>query len=219
MARCVTLIAILRKYCSQSHGSHFLIIRETQKPIISVRAQVYEVEHDRSDLLNLPCPPDFFEGDVLVCDDFNGLINCLDETSMLTGASDNFGIELSVKIALFKYSLAHGESIDWDNTIAPDIGSNFIETCQKCCTDQGTSLPLKILRSIVETVKNKNLSDVHALRIGLGGEDPQRTRSKDKAKAQRRDIDQEFHLHYWECVDGKIELASVAYHNDFSIAD
>jgi hypothetical protein len=215
LERCTTLIAILRKYCSQTR-SHFLIIRETQEPIISVRAQVYEVEHNRNEVMNLPYPPDFFEGDILVCDDFKGLINCIDETSMLTEASDNFGIELSIRIALYKHSLAHGESIDWDNTIAPVIGSNFIETCQKCCTDQGASLPSKILRSIVETVNKMNLSDVHTLRTGLGGGDPQRMRGTDKA--QRRDIDQEFHLHYWECADGKIELASVVYHNDFSIA-
>jgi hypothetical protein len=38
-------------------------------------------------------------------------------------------------------------------------------------------------------------------------------------KAQRRDIDYEFHLHYWECANGTIELASVVHHNDFSIPE
>lgn len=75
----------------------------------------------------------------------------------------------------------------------------------------------KILRSIIETIKGQNLSAVHALRTGSGGNDPQRVRDSDKAKAQRRDIDREFHLHYWELADGTVELASVVYHNDFLI--
>jgi hypothetical protein len=215
LARCVTLIAILRKHCLQSLGGHTLILRETPKQIIKVRAQIHEIEHERDDLQSLPCPPEFFEGDVLVCDDFRGLIECLDETAILTGASENLGIELSVKIALFKHGFAQGEPLDWGNATVPIIGRDFIETCQKCCADEGDSLPPKILRSVVETIKNKNVADVHALRTGPGGNDPQRMRGADKA--QRRDIDREFHLHYWECVDGKIELASVVYHNDFSI--
>jgi hypothetical protein len=38
-------------------------------------------------------------------------------------------------------------------------------------------------------------------------------------KAQRRDIDYEFHLHYWEIANDVIELASVVHHNDFSIPE
>jgi hypothetical protein len=64
---------------------------------------------------------------------------------------------------------------------------------------------------------SQNMAAVHGLRTGMGGDDPQRTRGKDKA--QRRDIDYEFHLHYWECANGTIELASVVHHNDFSIPE
>jgi hypothetical protein len=99
--------------------------------------------------------------------------------------------------------------------VVPAIGSRFREFCQQVCADQGDSVPPKILRSIVETIKGQNLPAVHALRTGPGGNDPQRMRGSDKA--QRRDIDREFHLHYWECADGTVELASVVYHNDFSI--
>ncbi|HCF1401505.1 TPA: hypothetical protein NH837_005773, partial [Pseudomonas aeruginosa] len=163
----------------------------------------------------LPCPPEFFEGDVLVCDDFRGLIDCLDESAILVGASDDLGIELAVRIALFKNEIAQGDSPDWGGVIVPAIGARFRELCQQVCADQGDSVPPKILRSIVETIKGHNLPAVHALRTGPGGNDPQRMRGSDKA--QRRDIDREFHLHYWECADGTVELASVVYHNDFSI--
>ena len=154
---------------------------------------------------------------MLVCDDFRGLIECLDESSILVGASDNFGIELAVRIALFKYDIAQGDEPDWSNVIVPKIGADFRELCQKVCADQGDVLPFKILWSIIETVKGQNLPAVHALRTGSGGNDPQRMRALDKA--QRRDIDREFHLHYWECANGAVELASVVYHNDFKIPE
>ncbi|MDR1296520.1 MAG: hypothetical protein LBO05_03940 [Deltaproteobacteria bacterium] len=217
LARCITLIAVLRKHCSQLLEGHSLILREAPKQIIQVRAHIYELDHSRNDIPSLPCPPEFFEGDVLVCDDFCGLIDCLDEFAIFAGASDDLGIELAVRIALFKYDISQGDSTNWSGVIVFAIGSRFRKLCQKVCASQGTSLPPKILRSIVETIKRSNLSAVHALRTGSGGNDPQIMRGLDKA--QRRDIDSEFHLHYWECAEGKIEFASVVFHNDFSIPE
>jgi hypothetical protein len=215
LARCITLIAVLRKHCSQPAGEHSLILRESPKQVIHVRAMIHDLEHTRDDIPTLPSPPEYFDGDVLACDDFRGLIECLDEAAILVGASDDQGVELSIRIALFKHSIKHGEDLDWGEVLIPSIGAEFRDLYQQCCTDQGDSLPPKILRSIVETVKGRNLSAVHALRTGEGGDDQQRMRGKDKA--QRRDIDREFHLHYWDCANGDIELASVVYHNDFSI--
>lgn len=217
LARCIILIAILRKHCSQPLGGHSLILREAPRQIIQVRAQIHYLEHERDDILALPYPPEFFDGDVLVCDDFRGLVECLDETAILTSASDHFGIELAVRVRLFKYAIAQGEEPEWGESALPTIGAKFHDTCQQCCANQGASLAGKILRSIIETIQGHNLSAVHALRTGVGGNAPQRMRGSDKAL--RRDIDREFHLHYWYCGDGTIELASVVYHNDFSIPE
>lgn len=35
----------------------------------------------------------------------------------------------------------------------------------------------------------------------------------------RRDIDDEYHLHYWQCRNGAVEIASIVVHNDFSIPE
>ena len=215
LARCILLIAILRKHCSQPPGGHSLILREAPRDVIQVRAQVHYLEHERNDIPTLPSPPEFFEGEVLACDDFRGLIECLDEAAILVGASDNPGIELAIRIALFKDSIAQGETPDWSSAMNSRIGSELRESCQQCCADQGDALLPKILRSIVETINRRNLSAVHALRTGPGANDPQQMRDNDKG--QRRNIDREFHLHYWDCDDGTIELAKVVYHNDFSI--
>ena len=217
LVRCIILIAVLRKYCSQPLGGHSLILRKAPKQVVQVRAQIHALEHNRDDIPDLPCPPEFFEGDVLVCDDFRGLIECLDESVILVGASDDIGIEFSIRIASFKQALSQSKEPEWETIQVPIIGSEFRKTCQQCCGNTGDSLPRKILRSIIETIEGLNMSAVHALRTGQGGNAPQRMRGFDKA--QRRDIDQEFHLHYWDCADGRIELASVVYHNDFSIPE
>ena len=215
LAHCITLIAVLRKHCAQPHGSHSLILREAPKQIIRVRAQIHDIEHSRDDIPVLPSPPETFEGDVLVCDDFCGLIKCLDESAIMVGASDDQGVALAIRIALFKYHISQGNDPNWTDMTVPSIGSKFRERCQQVCTDQGDSLPPKILRSIVETIEGLNLQAVHALRAGSSGSEPQRMRGSDKA--QRRDIDRTFHLHFWQAGDGKVELASVVYHDDFSI--
>lgn len=215
LARCIILIAILRKHCVQPLGGHSLILRKAPRQTIQVKAQIHDLEHGRTDIPALPVPPSFFEGDVLACDNFKGLIECLDASTILVGASDNLGIEIAIRIALFKRAVERGENPEWTDILVPRIGKKFKETCQQCCADKGDSLPPKILRSIVETVNGENMPDVHALRTGTGGGDPPRMRGNDKA--QRRDIDREFHLHYWDCDDEAIELASVVYHNDFSI--
>ena len=219
LARCIVLIAILRKHCLQPLGGHPLILREAQNETIKVRARIHCLEHERNDIPDLTYPPEVFEGDVLVCNNFRGLIECLDESTIFIGASDNLGIKLAIRIAVFKRALDKGEEPDWENITVPDIGTEFREACKRCCSGQENSLPTKILRSIVETVRQENLRNVHALRVGSGGNDPRLTRGFDKAKAQRRDIDRVFHLHYWERPNGTIELASVVHHDDFSIPE
>jgi hypothetical protein len=68
---------------------------------------------------------------------------------------------------------------------------------------------------VAEAVDQLNLADTHALRKSGAARAAQVTRGKDTA--WRRDIDHEFHLHYWESEDGGIELASVVPHNCFDI--
>ncbi len=217
LERCAILIAILRKHCSQPLGGHSFILKKTPAQVIKVKSQIHCFEHTRDDIPTLPSPPDFFEGDVLACDNFQGLIECLDELAILVKAPDNQGIELAIRIAIFKNNIARGNPVDWNEVVAPAINSSFRETCQTICRDQGKSMPPKILRSIVETINKESLLATHALRTGDGGNSPQKMRNHDKA--WRRDIDREFHLHYWECAGSMVELASVVVHDDFTIPE
>ncbi len=216
LANCVILIAILRQYCRESIRDHSLILRHapTQK-IVNVRAIIHEIDHKRNDLGALPTHPEVFEGDVLISHDFRGLIESLDESSILASSAENADLETAIRIALYKSRFKRGEDPDWDDVCGFQIGQSFFRTVNMLCPGQASSFFVKVLRAIVETLDRKNLADEHKLRTGSGGNDPQQMRGKDGA--MRRDIDYEFHLHYWRCDDDTVELASVVTHNDFTI--
>ncbi len=217
LARCVILIAVLRQHCIVPIRDHFLILRQAPEQVVKVRAIIHDIDHDRNDISSLPTNPDVFEGNVLICDNLRGLIECLDESSILVSSTSNIGLEMSIRIALYKSRLEGGEDPDWDDVCGLRIGNYFFEAVKMSCRDQAPSFPASVLRSIAQTLDGVNVVAVHALRTGPGGGNPQRMRGLDKA--MRRDIDYEFHLHYWQCNDGSVEIASVVKHNDFSIPE
>ncbi len=220
LARCLILIAILRQYCEGDIRDHFLILRGAPGPLVAVQAKIEYVEHSRDDLNDLPIPPAMFEGNVLVCDDFRGLIQCLNESSILASSTDSLGLETAIRIALYKSRLGRDKDPDWDDPQVLRIGHRFVDSVQESCRDRGDSFPAKVLRAIVETLDEENMAATHALRTGRGGGNPQRRRAADGAGAMRRDIDQDHHLHYWSCDDGVVELASVNYpHDNFWIPE
>jgi hypothetical protein len=218
LARCVVLIAIIRQHCQAPVRDHSLILQRAPGRTVRVRALIHMLEHQRDDLGAMPVPPEYFEGDVLVCDDFTGLIECLNEAAILLKATDDVGVETAIRIAVYKSRLACGTAPEWDDVQRYRIGHAFRSSSQKNHPIQ--QLASKLLRAIVETLEHTNMAATHELRTGPGGSDPQRVRGSDHAKAWRRDIDREYHLHYWMCIDGVVEIASLSFpHNDFTIPE
>ena len=219
LERCIVLMAVLRRHCSGEAQGHTIVLREGPRGAIRVRALIYELEHQREDLGTIASAPDYFEGDVLVCDSFAGLLGGVDECSLIRGAGDDIGVDLACRIAVFKARQAVGDESDWKDVVGWRVGRQFRDRAQRCCRDAPDGFPANLLRAVAEAIEGESLQAVHALRIGSGGNDPQRRRARDNAKAWRRDIDYEYHLHYWEIEDGSIELASVGPHNDFSMPE
>ena len=218
LTRCVVLIAILRKHCHEPVRDHSLILRRAPGRIVRVRALIHEFEHDRNDLEPLPTPPEYFEGDVLVCDDFEGFVECLDEAAILLKATDDVGVEAAIRIAVFKFRLANGLAPEWSDVPEHRVGHAFRSSFR--ATRPTQQLATSVLRVIVETLERVNTAATHWLRTGAGANKPQRVRRSDQAHAWRRDVDDEHHLHYWNCGGGVIEVASVSFpHNDFTIPD
>jgi len=219
LARCLVLIAILRRHCGSDILENALIVRQAPGQSILVRALVHVLEHKRDDIEDeIPEPPEYFEGHVLACDSFRGLLNCIDESKVLRNATDDAGVEIAIRIALYKARLARLVEPDWDDVGGMRLGQSFGHVTRRCCSDTPLSVSSALLRATSDAIDGRNLRAVHALRTGQGGNNPQRQRKHDKAKAWRRDIDHEYHLHYWEIENG-IEFASMVVHNDFTIPE
>ena len=113
MVRCVLLMAILRKYCWKSVQNHLSILRTAPAGTVRVRAHIHELEHTRDDLPTWPVPPEYFEGDVLACEDFQGMVKCLDEDAMLLNATDDAGVETAIRTAVFKSRVKNDVTLIW----------------------------------------------------------------------------------------------------------
>ncbi len=214
LARCILLIAILRTHCRNSVLNHTLIVRRCgDAPIVRVRALIYDIEHTRSDIGDLPTPPEYFEGTILACANFHTLLAIIDETIVWQLSEDLVALKTAVQIATYKSRLERGLDPDWDGIPGFSFGHSFFGTAKAYA--QSDSLITRTLRSMVETLDGLNLADTHRLRVGKGGNSPPIVRGEDEA--WRRDIDEEYHLHYWKCPDGLVEFASIVTHNDYSI--
>lgn len=220
LARCLVLIAILRAHCGNGVLNHAVALRISPTRLVKVRALVHYIEHERDDFGRpIPAPPEYFEGDVLTCDDFRSLLDCVDETAVLKNSIDDAGVEIAIRIALYKSRLGPALDPDWDDVSGWCMGAQFGARIRNCGLDAPASFASSALRALAYAIDGQNLAAVHTLRTGSGGGGAQRRRQRDNAKAWRRDIDHEYHLHYWEWPKGKIEFASVGPHNDFSIPD
>jgi hypothetical protein len=220
LGRCIVLLAILRNYCRNLVNDHTLILKRS--PIsgqVIVKAIIHAIEHERDDLYGIPAPPEIFEGVVLTCQDFRGLILCINESAVWITAQDPIGKGLAVRIAVYKSRIDRRIEPDWDELPSFMFGERFVDIAGNICSRNMNDLVPKLLRSIVETLDRQNMGAVHPLREHEGGGSPQRERSSDGAKAWRRDIDYEYHLHYWQCDGGVIEFGSIGPHNDFQIPE
>jgi len=73
------------------------------------------------------------------------------------------------------------------------------------------------LKACVDVVLGRNLRTTHELRVTKKATSAQKSRARDGALAWRKDVDYEYHLHYWVLKSGQIELSKVGVHNDFTI--
>lgn len=135
---------------------------------------------------------------------------CVDPTEMLLGGARDCALRCATA-ARFE------ENGDWLSPMPPyTVHKAFWSSVENLGLFSNRHLIEKLIRACVDALLNVRLEKVHALRTGSGGDDPTRVRPSDGAEAQRRDVDYEYHLHYWKN-GSAIEFASVVTHNDFSI--
>jgi hypothetical protein len=213
---CLVLTALLRNHCSEVTTDHTLIFESrVEVDELQVRGVIEDLEHHRDDIVDVPLKPECFHGTVAVCQTFRDLISKIDESAVWQAAETEDAARKAVQVAVYKRRLAQGLSPEWGQTPPFAFGESFRGLVARGSRATSQRLIRRILRAMAETIDNLNLAATHALRLGAGGNSPQRTRNGDKA--WRRDVDRDYHLHYWERADGVIEFASVGPHDDFFI--
>lgn len=179
----------------------------TTREMLRISAEI--VDADGETRLSLPYKA---SGGCWLCQSWGDVHSCLNPEELWT--SDPFGTVQAQALSSHVWQqLARGggggaEPMQWW------FGRDFLRSAQALGFLHDPPKVKNILRACCETVLQLNMRSTHGLRTGKGGEDPQVTRGADKG--WRRDIDYEFHLHYWEGPGG-VEFACVTVHNDFGI--
>ncbi len=215
--KAAVILAILRTCTSDPSSANFFLVVNSEAParVLSVRCRLPLVEHSRSDLEGLPTPPEFFHGGAVLGHTLNDCILALDEVKIWRTAACPQDSMTAIKVAICKSRNSRALAADWGALPNFQLNAGFFATAKTCGVTSNDSLAKSTLRSIVETIEDLKLADTHPIRCGIGPNEPDKTRGADRA--MRRDIDDQFHLHYWQCPDGAKEIACVVPHNDLYI--
>lgn len=189
---------------------NLLISRDVEQKKISVKGEIHFCEF--SEEKNVLVFPLLIESNCTLCSHISELLLNICPSSLWRKSKNMGDYKEILNIFINQRLIKMGQDVD--NIPRWKIGEKFIDSCRSLGFLHQESKINSLFRACADTILSHNLNSTHALRINEGGSSPQVTRSEDKA--WRRDIDYEYHLHYWQTIDGP-ELASVVVHNDMVI--
>lgn len=179
---------------------------------VNAKGEILDLEADGAISCKLPFK---FDITLLNIDDFNELVFNIDPILLW---SEKHFID-SIKLAVYQMKPEFVNNQKWPNfSLDFSFHKDFFNSVENLGFRTQDSKVEMLLRACCETILDEKLADTHAIRENEKGGAKQLIRKVDNARAWRRDIDYEFHLHYWKIGD-KVEFASVVPHNDFSIPE
>ncbi|PJN50198.1 hypothetical protein PAEVO_52420 [Paenibacillus sp. GM2FR] len=205
----VIVLSLMNITLNKGKQSYF-VTRDSIKEIM-VQGEIHECEftNDESFDLEYPIKIDDTVYSYTHLSELITNINVVKSWENATTITEYYELmNLFIKQRLISSNLDISEIPNWR------FGHHFLDTCRELGFYHEESKIKTLLRSCADTILNQNLTNTHALRKDESGNSPQVTREKDKA--WRRDIDYEYHLHYWQTSNGP-ELAAVVVHNNMDI--
>ncbi len=217
LIRTLVILAFAGRHLPASLAATRLTTKEVGSPTrrITVRGQVVGA------YLRVGCPfpepayPFDLNQHVTICETFPEVVGSLDPLDIWKEGLSDHRVTLAIRLALFAYARDSGRGLAWKATTRFALGHSFVQTLDASGFQVDTVKIRRLLRCCCETIMGDNLPATHQLREGPGAEEPQIERGRDRA--WRRDVDHEFHLHYWERPERHPELACVGPHNYFFI--
>lgn len=188
-------------------SDNYLIMSQGIGKSIDIQGEIIECEfYSNASQLKYPLK---INNSFLLHENLKDIFEIIDEVEEWKNCQDTDVYKKIIDIYIYKKSELI-ENIEWS------LGHRFLDSCYSNGFFTTNSKIKSLFKAIFYTLTKKSLSDMHALRTGPSGNNPQVMRGNNKA--YRRDIDREYHLHYWE-TDNGFEFASVVVHNDFSIPE
>lgn len=211
------LVCLLYRSCGRSPCGDFVIVQhiETRTLDITVRSIIHDLElMGGTGPCQTLCLPLDLNDQVRLISKWSNLLQEIDFIEAWRIANSAQERSLAFYGFLRSFAKTNGFPSSVASSISWSFGSLFWDTVDLLGFGRERSKVQRLLAAMAETVLKINLSQVHQLRAGQAGNDPQIKRGQDGA--WRKDIDYEFHLHYWLTPVGP-EFAAVVAHNDFDI--
>ncbi|MFA7341148.1 MAG: hypothetical protein WC028_30470 [Candidatus Obscuribacterales bacterium] len=188
------LLASLKASLELSQGETFVVTHCAK----SIRTNVKGSLNSDSGNIDL-------DGWLGICSELGQLESLLCTTTFWMNADGNFHSD-ALQI--------HCKQLDKRPNKEFGFGNDFLKSAISHGFTTQASKIKTLLKSLVETICDENLGKTHGLRQNSSGNSPQLTSGS--FKAMRRDIDYEYHLHYW--ISGNVvEFANLVVHNDMTI--
>jgi hypothetical protein len=190
----------------QEAKKQFVLSRNLSADPVSVlfATRISRYVFQKSTLAPLPLS---LQQSFLLCQTPQSLIQSIDPTMVWLQANRPADYHTALCLYLTQsHSLVSSSLLSWA------FSPRFLETVQM--HDFATQRPKaeKLIRACAETLEKVNMKATHGLRGHKSGGG----KRKEMEGAWRRDIDYEYHLHYWETGQGYI-FDAVVVHNDYSI--
>lgn len=160
--------------------------------------------------------PHLLESNFILIDDFNSLINKINIPLLVVSSKmEEKLFRFAIQVSTYRNGLEAGVIKKWEDLPKWRFGKLFIETTHELGFFIEEKKVKAIIKTITDILLNIDLRSTHALRAGKSGSSPQI--EKGDYLAFRKDIDYEYHIHYWKS-GNFVELASVVVHNEMRIS-
>jgi hypothetical protein len=215
--RTAVIVALVKSVGDDEFAANnAMVVRDRRNSSTArISAMLLILEHQRADLRAVLNPPQEFAATLPICERFDDYAMSLDECALWRAARHPRDFATVISITMFKYRLRRGFAIEWEQLPQFRFDPEFCDSASRCGSLTNLPLSRALLRAIAETIDGQNLGATHWIREDDGANSPQVSRGADKA--WRRDVDRDFHLHYWLCPGGIVELARVVHHDDVGI--
>ncbi len=202
------ILMVLKSHIENESQDLQLLITDKQLDKVQVRSTVLLTHFSNGTTL----PVEFeVDGSFKCCSEFDELLIKINYPYLWANCESKKGLERLVYLFSSAKKIGLGVANDLNQF---EFGLHFIATTTDLQFKNERTKCERLLRAMSDLILDLNLGSTHALRAGAGGNNPQI--ESNGFKAWRKDIDYEYHLHYWKS-GTQIIFANVVTHNDFEI--